>query len=297
MSRAPEKRGLGRGLSALLGDVDLAGMETRDAAPRSGRVPMVLPVEQIRSNPNQPRRNFAERELNELADSIRQRGIIQPLVVRPDPGHAGDYQIVAGERRWRAAQRAQLHEVPVVIRDVDDRTVLEIAIIENVQRADLNAVEEAAGYAQLIERFSYTQEALAEIVGKSRSHVANTLRLLGLPDEVQDYLRAGRLTPGHARALIGAPDPVALAREAVRKGLTVRQVEDLARRVSRPDSARRSRTGTQQKDADTRLLEGDLSAALKMAVSIKHVGDGTGELTIRYRSLEDLDRLCQRLSE
>jgi ParB family chromosome partitioning protein len=216
--------------------------------------------------------------------------------VRPDPNHSGDYQLVAGERRWRAAQRAQIHEIPVVIRDLDDRTVLEVAIIENVQRADLNPVEEATGYAQLVERFSYSQEGLAEIIGKSRSYVANTLRLLGLPEEVLGYLRAGRLTAGHARALIKAAEPVKLAEEAVRKGLTVRQVEELARRTTQSSGTRRPRTGTPEKDADTRALEGDLSAALGMTVSIGHAGDGSGELRIRYRTLDDLDRLCQRLS-
>jgi ParB family chromosome partitioning protein len=304
MGRTPERRGLGRGLSALLGEIDGAAPgRPGDGAPRAeermagGRLPAVLPIERIRSNPDQPRRDFAERELNELADSIRQRGIIQPVVVRPDPGHPGDYQLVAGERRWRAAQRARLHEIPVVIRELDDRAVLELAIIENVQRTDLNPVEEASGYAQLIERFAYTQEALAEVVGKSRSHVANTLRLLTLPEPVQGLLRAGRLSAGHARALIGAADPVALAEEVVRKGLTVRQAEELARRVVRPRGRQRPQSGAPQKDPDTRLLEGDLSAAIGMAVSINHhPNDGGGELRIRYRSLDDLDRLCQRLA-
>ncbi|HUF86071.1 MAG TPA: ParB/RepB/Spo0J family partition protein [Thermohalobaculum sp.] len=310
MGRPPERRGLGRGLSALLGDIDktvaqpgerrisgAAGGGVAEAEiDLAGRPPAALPIERIRSNPDQPRRDFAERELNELADSIRQRGIIQPVVVRPDPRHPGDYQLVAGERRWRAAQRARLHEIPVVVRELDDRTVLEVAIIENVQRTDLNPIEEATGYAQLIERFSYTQEALAEIVGKSRSHVANTLRLLGLPEEVQGYLRAGRLSAGHARALIGAPDPVALAEQAVRKGLTVRQVEELARRAVPNRGRQRRHAGAPHKDADTRLLEGDLSAAIGLGVSIRHTGDGGGEVRIRYRSLDDLDRLCQRLS-
>ncbi len=305
MSKTPERRGLGRGLSALLGDIEEVGAPGEGAAGDAGaatagaaRSATVLPIERIRSNPDQPRRDFAERELNELANSIRQRGVIQPVVVRPDPRHPGDYQLVAGERRWRAAQRAQLHEVPVVVRELDDRAVLELAIIENVQRTDLNAVEEATGYAQLIERFSYTQEALAEIVGKSRSHVANTLRLLGLPEEVQGYLRAGRLSAGHARALIGAADPVGLAEQAVRKGLTVRQVEELARRADRPRRQKRPRDGAAQKDADTRILEGDLSAAIGLGVSIQHhpKDAGAGEVRIRYRSLDELDRLCQKLA-
>lgn len=304
MGRTPQRRGLGRGLSALLGEINEAlpprpadGAAGAPQGAAASRAPAVLPIERIRSNPDQPRRDFAERELNELADSIRQRGIIQPVVVRPDPRHPGDYQLVAGERRWRAAQRARLHEIPVVIRELDDRAVLELAIIENVQRTDLNPVEEASGYAQLIERFAYTQEALAEVVGKSRSHVANTLRLLTLPEQVQGLLRAGRLTAGHARALIGAADPVALAEEVVRKGLTVRQTEALARRVVRPHGRQRPQAGAPQKDADTRLLEGDLSAAIGMAVSINHhPNDGGGELRIRYRSLDELDRLCQRLA-
>ena len=299
MSKAPERRGLGRGLSALLGDIEeVTPPEDAQADGAPVRPGAVLPIDRIRSNPDQPRRDFAERELNELADSIRQRGVIQPVVVRPDPRHPGDYQLVAGERRWRAAQRARLHEIPVVVRELDDRAVLELAIIENVQRTDLNPVEEAAGYAQLIERFSHTQEALAEIVGKSRSHVANTLRLLTLPESVQGYLRAGSLSAGHARALIGAPDPAALAEQAVRKGLTVRQLEALARRVDPPSRQRRRRNGAAGKDADTRLLEGDLSAAIGMGVSIHHHPNdaGGGEVRIRYRSLDELDRLCQRLA-
>ena len=310
MNKPPERRGLGRGLSALLGDIGEIAVETEPrarperasagttatAVPGPGGPPVALPIERIRSNPDQPRRDFAEAELNELAASIRQRGIIQPVVVRPDPRHQGDYQIVAGERRWRAAQRAQLHEIPVVVRDLDDRTVLEVAIIENVQRADLNPIEEAQGYSQLIDRFSYTQDQMAEVVGKSRSHVANTLRLLGLPEQVKVLLRGGKLSAGHARALIGATDPAALAELVVRKGLTVRQTEELARRVIARKRTRRS-APPPKKDADTRILEGDLSAALGMAVSIEHhPTDGGGDLRIRYRSLDELDRLCQMLA-
>ena len=264
----------------------------------AGRPPAAAPIERLHSNPDQPRRDFPELELNELAASIRQRGIIQPVVVRPDPGRPGDYQIVAGERRWRAAQRAQLHEIPIVVRELDDGAVLELAIIENVQRSDLNPIEEAAGYAQLIERFTYTQDEMSEIVGKSRSHVANTLRLLGLPEQVQQMLRLGKLSAGHARALINAPDPAALADIAVLKGLTVRQVEELARRVAAPRRRARGHGGPKHKDADTRILEGDLSAAIGMAVSIEHRGiDGGGDLRIRYRSLDELDRLCRKLTD
>ena len=320
MSKQPERRGLGRGLSALLGDIgettiqpapqgqavqdqaaqsqeapqDLAG--AAPDAPARAATPLALPIERLHSNPDQPRRDFAEPELAELAASIRQRGVIQPVVVRPDPNHPGDYQIVAGERRWRAAQRAQLHEIPVVVRDLDDRTVLEVAIIENVQRADLNPIEEAQGYRQLIERFSYTQDQMSDVVGKSRSHVANTLRLLTLPDQVQGLLRAGKLSAGHARALISAADPVALAELVVRKGLTVRQTEELARRVVARKRPRRA-AAAPQKDADTRILEGDLSAALGMTVTIEHhPSDGGGNVRIRYRSLDELDRFCRQIS-
>jgi len=302
MTRKPERTGLGRGLSALLGDLAPEPVPAGPGAPepqagRGAGGPAVVPIERVRANPNQPRRDFAERELDELAESIAQRGIIQPVIVRPDPAAPGHYQIVAGERRWRAAQRARLHEIPVVVRELDDRAVLELAIIENVQRSDLNPIEEAAGYAQLIERFGHTQEAMAGIVGKSRSHVANTLRLLGLPEPVQAMLRAGKLSAGHARALINAADPVALAEQAVARGLTVRQVEDLARRVAPVRRKGRGSGGRLQKDADTRVLEGDLSAAIGMAVSIEHRADGSGgELRIRYRSLDELDRLCQQLA-
>ena len=308
MSKTPERRGLGRGLAALLGEIGgeagsdigvapVMGEPAPVAATPPARPPASVPIERLQSNPDQPRRDFRETELNELAASIRQRGIIQPIVVRPEPGRPGYYQIVAGERRWRAAQRARLHEIPIVVREVDDRAMLELAIIENVQRSDLNPIEEASGYAQLIERFAHTQEAMSEIVGKSRSHVANTLRLLGLPEQVQQMLRSGKLSAGHARALINATDPVALAEIAVRKGLTVRQVEELARRVAAPRRRPRGHGGPKHKDADTRLLEGDLSAAIGMAVSIEHHGtDGGGHLRIRYHSLDELDRLCRKLA-
>ena len=303
MAKRPERRNLGRGLSALLGEIEApVAVDAADApeapAEQSAKRPAEtrLPLEKLRPNPDQPRRDFAEAELEELASSIRERGIIQPIVVRPDPLNPGDYQLVAGERRWRAAQRAQLHEIPAVVRDLDDRAVLEVAIIENVQRSDLNPIEEALGYAQLIEKFSHTQEELARIVGKSRPHVANLMRLLSLPEQVQRLVRQGKLTVGHARALINAADPVALAEQAVLKGLSVRQVEELARRIPRRAAPRPPRMP--EKDADTRVLEGDLSAAIGMKVQIAHGGaDGSGELRISYRSLEDLDRLCQKLAE
>ena len=305
MGKRPERRNLGRGLSALLGEIESplaveAAKSTRNPETAATGMPaaeLTIPLEKLRPNPDQPRRDFAEGELEELANSIRERGIIQPVVVRPDPLNPGDYQIVAGERRWRAAQRAQLHDVPAVVRELDDRAVLEVAIIENVQRSDLNPLEEAQGYTQLIEKFSYTQEELGKVVGKSRSHLSNMMRLLALPDQVQRLLRQGALSAGHARALINAADPVALAEEAVLKGLSVRQVEELARRV--PVQRKRPRPAVQHaKDADTRVLEGDLSAAIGMKVEIAHGGpDGAGEVKIRYRSLDDLDRLCQKLAE
>ena len=293
-----QRRGLGRGLSALLSDLEEAPAGTTSDQPgAAGGTPTHVSIDLVAPNPSQPRRRFDEDDLVDLAASIRERGIIQPLIVRPDPAGAGRYQIVAGERRWRAAQAARLHEVPVVVRDFDDQTVLEVAIIENVQRSDLNPLEEAQGYAHLIERFSYTQDGLSRVVGKSRSHLANMLRLLSLPDEVRGLLEDGTLSAGHARALLGAADPVGLAREAVEKGFSVRQVERAAKTPKKPAPASR-RKAAPEKDADTRMLEGDLSAAIGMSVRIAHAGpDGNGEVRIQYRTLEDLDRLCQRLAE
>ncbi len=292
-----ERKGLGRGLSALLADIgpssDAQGAPAAEAAPRAAGTRPV-PIERIHANPHQPRRTFVEADLEELAASIRDRGVIQPLLLRPHPERADEYQIVAGERRWRAAQRANLHELPAVIRELDDGEVLELAIIENIQRADLNAVEEALGYRQLMDRFGHTQERLGEALGKSRSHIANVLRLLSLPEPVLDMLRAGKLSPGHARALITAPDPVALARQVVERDLSVRQTEQLARAVARPATAPVQRAA---KDADTRALESDLSANLRLKVTIDHKPGGqAGELRVAYASLEELDGLCQLLS-
>ncbi|RDW14590.1 ParB/RepB/Spo0J family partition protein [Paracoccus thiocyanatus] len=284
-----EKRGLGRGLSALMADVDLIPSER--PAPRQ-----ILPVEQLTPNPDQPRRSFAPEALQELADSLRSRGLLQPLIVRPHPSDRGLYQIVAGERRWRAAQIAQLHEVPVIIRELDDTEVLEVAIVENIQRADLNAVEEAASYRQLMERFGHTQEKLAEALNKSRSHIANLLRLLNLPDQVQAWLKEGKLTAGHARALITAPNAVDLARKVMEKSLSVRETEDLVRRQAEGPKPQKSKSARQEKDADTRALEGDLSAHLKMKVAINHAGMDGGQMVITYRDLDQLDRLCQLLA-
>lgn len=289
-----EKRGLGRGLSALMADVHLAGPE--DIA-TTRRAELRMPVEKLEPNPQQPRLDFRQDELESLADSIRQKGVIQPLIVRRKPGR-DVYEIVAGERRWRAAQLAQVHEVPVVVRDFSDTEVLEVAIIENIQRADLNAIEEALGFRQLMTRFGHTQEKLAEALSKSRSHVANLLRLLTLPDDVQDLVRDGKLSAGHARALIGSPKASELAAQIVAKGLSVREVERLMKAQESVKPSAQKAAKSAEKDADTRALEGDLSANLKMPVRIEHgAGGESGELVIRYGSLDDLDRLCRILSQ
>ncbi|SIT80854.1 ParB/RepB/Spo0J family partition protein [Pontibaca methylaminivorans] len=285
-------RGLGRGLSALMADVTInAGPEQAPARPD-----MMVPIEQLRPNPNQPRRRFAQEDLDDLAASIREKGVIQPLIVRKTLDD--QYEIVAGERRWRAAQQAQLHELPVLVRELDDVEVLEVAIIENIQRADLNAIEEAAGYRQLMDSFGHTQEKMAEALGKSRSHIANLLRLLNLPPDVQEMLQEGRLTAGHARALIATRAPSDLARKVVSGGLSVRATEALVRRVEKDGEARPGveRRAT-EKDADTVALEADLSAGLGMKVALNHrVGQETGELVVRYSNLEELDTLCRLLS-
>ena len=246
-----ERRGLGRGLSALMADVNIA-TPASDDAPR--RAETRVPVENLEPNPDQPRRDFPEEALAELAASIREKGVIQPLIVRRHPTRPDHYEIVAGERRWRAAQMAQLHDLPVVIRDLNDTEVLEVAIIENIQRADLNALEEALGYRQLMERFGHTQEKVAEALSKSRSHIANLLRLLQLPVEVQGWVRDGQLSAGHARALITTDDPVRLAKEVISRGLSVRETERLAKRPSGRDAPKKAaRPST--KDADTKALE------------------------------------------
>ena len=289
---AENRRGLGRGLSALLDEAAEAAV--------SGQGPVTTgtsetPIEFIHRNPDQPRRDFAEAEIDDLAASIREKGVLQPILVRPIPGFDGEFQIVAGERRWRAAQRAGLRHMPVVVRELDDLETLEIAIIENVQRADLNAVEEALAYKALMDRFGRTQDAVAQTVGKSRSHVANALRLLNLPEAVQLELRAGRLSAGHARALASAPDPAGLARQVVERGLNVRDTEALARRAQGGDKPRSAPRPAQAKDADTRALEEDLAEVLGLNVEIfDH--DGAGELRIAYETLEQLDDLCRRLT-
>ena len=288
-----EKRGLGRGLSALMADI---GSSVDNGQAGAVSRPDSLPVEALTPNPNQPRTDFPEAALQTLAASIRQKGIIQPLVVRPSKT-TGRYEIVAGERRWRAAQLAGLHDVPVVVRDFSDAEVIEVAIIENIQRTDLNAIEEALGYRQLIERFGHTQEKLAEALSRSRSHVANLLRLLTLPEDVQALVRRGDLTSGHARALVTLPNASDLAQRVVKSGLSVRETERLAK-ASPTKSAKSGRRVGAEKDADTRALETDLSANLHMLVRIEHNGiDDGGTLTVRYRTLDDLDILCDVLSK
>lgn len=287
-----EKKGLGRGLSALLADVGPAPERAGTPAPAGQRL---VPIDRIRANPNQPRRSFDDRDLQDLAASIREKGVIQPLILRPHPGEPDGFEIVAGERRWRAAQLAGgVHELPAVVRELDDAEVLELAIIENIQRADLNAVEEALGYRQLMDRFGHTQERLAEGLGKSRSHIANLLRLLTLPEPVLDHLRAGRLSAGHARALVTASAPEALARQVIERDLSVRQTEALAREAARP--AAPSRAAAPAKDADTRAIEAELTANLRLKVTIDHRPGGTsGELRIRYATLDELEGVCQLL--
>ncbi len=290
MEKKPEKKGLGRGLSALMSDVNLG--VASETVPR--RADMRLPVERLRPNPLQPRKDFEAEALESLADSIRQKGVIQPLIVRP----VGDsFEIVAGERRWRAAQLAQQHDVPVVVRELDDTEVLEVAIIENIQREDLNAIEEAMGLRQLMDRFGHTQEKIAEALSKSRSHIANLLRLLTLPASVQSMVRDGKLTAGHARALVGVENVEQLANTIAQRGLSVREVEQLVRQGAKGTKSTKTTPGKAEKDPDTRALEADLSAHLGMAVQIDMAGTGeSGQLTIRFGSLDDLDKLCQGLS-
>lgn len=295
--KGSEKRGLGRGLSALMAESELT---ENDLAEQSGvqvsKAPdTVVPIEKLHPNPDQPRRDFSSSDMDDLAASIREKGIIQPLIVRWDPELAGEYQIVAGERRWRAAQTAGLHEIPILIKDLNDTEVLEIAIIENIQRSNLNAVEEAVGFRQLMDRFGHTQEKLAEALGKSRSHIANLLRLLTLPDEVLGYLREGKISAGHARALVTSENSALLARKTIAKGLSVRQVEKLAKGITH--KAKKSNDNNPLKDADTKALELDLAANIGMKVSIDHKdGSETGVVSITYENFDQLDRLCQILS-
>ncbi|MBX3593622.1 ParB/RepB/Spo0J family partition protein [Sphingomonas sp.] len=289
---APRKPrpGLGRGLSALLGDVEREEPVRPGAEPSSGV--RMLPVSSLAPHPEQPRRHFDEDALEELAKSIAMRGLIQPIVVRP---HGKDYQIVAGERRWRAAQRARLHEVPVIVRDLDEAETLEIAIVENIQREDLNAIEEAEAYAKLIGEFGHTQEALAKIVHKSRSHIANLLRLLDLPDTVRHRVVEGTLSMGHARALIGSPDPEKLARIVVERDLSVRDTEKLARDAKPRAAGKGGARLTGSGNADIAALERQLGDVLGLNVRISF-GEKGGALTLSYSTLDQLDMICQRLT-
>jgi len=289
LAMADEARSrLGRGLASLIGDV--GGEAAHVERPRAQRK---VPIEFLKPNPRNPRRTFADAELAELAASIKQHGVIQPIVVRPVKGAHDRFEIIAGERRWRASQIAGLHEVPIVPVDVSDSDAMEIAIIENVQREDLNAMEEAQGYHALAESFKRSQEDIARIVGKSRSHVANTLRLIRLPQAVQDHLEAGRLSAGHARALLDLDEAEAIAQDIVRRGLNVRQTEAIAKRL-RAGPVRKA-PQPPGKDADTRALENDLSETLGLSVEILDAG-GAGELRIAYKTLEQLDDLCRRLT-
>lgn len=293
-TRNRQRTGLGRGLSALLGETPSNSPAPADGSAATAATAMglrMLPVGSLAPHPDQPRRHFDEAALDELAKSIAARGLIQPIVARP---HGKEYQIVAGERRWRAAQRARLHEVPVIVRDLNDAETLEIALIENLQRQDLNAIEEAEAYRKLIAEFGHTQEALAKLVDKSRSHVSNMMRLLDLPDAVRALVAEGALEMGHARALIGAPDPLTLARAAIDGGLSVRQVEKLAREA-KPPRRGKLETKSDDRDPDIIALERQLGDILGLNVRIDF-NDNGGALAIDFSTLDQLDMVCQRLS-
>ena len=289
------KRGLGRGLSALLGE-DPA--ENRGAtAPDSGEVRPTnsLPVELMRPSPYQPRRHFDDEAFATLVESVKDKGVLQPVLVRKDPKDSKRYEIVAGERRWRAAQQARLHEIPVVIRDLSDRDTLEVALVENLQREDLTPLEEAEAYRRLMDEFGHTQEALAKAVGKSRSHVANMMRLLSLPKPVQRMLDEGEITAGHARTLINAENPEELAREIQRRGLNVRQTEDLSRKA-KPPAAKKAAV-VSRPDPNISALEHDLAEAVGLKVTVQAKASGAGSMTIHFDSPEQLDEVIRRLKE
>ncbi len=298
MMAVESRRGLGRGLSALLGEADAqavgADMRPGEASRQTLDGAREIPIELIHRNPNQPRQHFAEAEIAELEDSIRVSGVLQPILVRPSPRTPGEFEIIAGERRWRAAQRAGVTAMPALVREMSDDRAYEIAVIENVQREDLNAMEEARAYENLMSRMGYTQELAAKAVGKSRSHVANTLRLLQLPTPVQEHVLHGRLSAGHARAILASDDQETVADQVVAKGLSVRDTEALVRAKA---TGPRKTSGPRRpaKDADTTALESDLEDALGMGVDIADRG-GAGEVRIRYASLEQLDEICRRLT-
>jgi ParB family transcriptional regulator, chromosome partitioning protein len=284
-------RRLGRGLAALIGDVgEDAGAVDRARGQRR------VPVDFLKPSANNPRRHFADEDLEDLASSVREKGIIQPILVRSLVGQIDAYEIIAGERRWRAAKRAGLKDVPIVVLEVSDREALELAIIENVQRSDLNAIEEAQGYESLIAAYSYTQADLAKIIGKSRSHIANTMRLLKLPDEVRQHVSEGTLSAGHARALLTLDDPAAVARRVIDRGLSVRDTELLAQDRPQQDGASPRRKPSRSRDEDIVALETALGDTLGMGVRVDHRGPG-GQLMIRYETLEALERLCHQLRD
>ncbi|MET0939787.1 MAG: ParB/RepB/Spo0J family partition protein [Mesorhizobium sp.] len=284
------RKRLGRGLAALIGEMDKPTEPERKPVHSDGRVP----IEFVAPNPRNPRRSFADSELTDLAQSIREHGVVQPVLVRRT-SQAGRYEIIAGERRWRAAQQAGLADLPIIIRDVDDRVALELAIVENVQRADLNPVEEALGYQQLMDEHHYTQADLGQVIGKSRSHVANTLRLLKLPEIIRDMLVSGDLSAGHARALVTAEEPAALAKRIVADGLSVRQAEALAQLPAKSHDQASPRSAP-EKDPDTLALEKLLTDVIGLRVAINHKEKG-GEVRINYRTLDQLDELCRRLRQ
>ena len=285
MTTQPQKRRLGRGLAALIGDDT-----TEEAVVQDARSLRHVPIEFLHANPNNPRKHFADSDLEDLTRSIRDKGLLQPLVVRQ---LGSEFEIVAGERRWRAAQRAGIHEVPVLIRELTDGEALEIALIENIQRADLNALEEARAYQQLMDQFDYTQQQLADSVGKSRSHIANTIRLLSLPESVRRHIEDGALTAGHARALVATDSPQQLAEKIIQLGMTVREAEGLSR--SEAEAKGRPVVTKAQKDADTVALERQLSEVLGLKVEIVNKGRAGGSVTVRYKTLEQLDDVCNRL--
>jgi len=317
MSDSGSKKRLGRGLAALIGEMDepvtvkpsgtgsTTSTQTANLVDKNDlRADRTVPIEHIRANPNNPRRYFAEEHLADLSRSILEHGIVQPILVRPAKGEdlgGARFEIIAGERRWRAAQKAALHEVPIIIRDVADKEALELAIIENVQRADLNAVEEALGYQQLIDEYDYTQSDLGSVIGKSRSHVANTLRLLKLPDDVRTHVTSGALSAGHARALVTSDDPSALAERIIRDGLSVRQAEELGQAKSQSESHVGKRAAETKsfnlKSADTKALEKRVEDALGLKIDIRHKENGKGELRVVYSSLEQLESICDKLEK
>jgi len=292
MAEETHRSRLGRGLASLIGDVGT----DNEPAPQHARGQRRVPIEFVKANPRNPRRHFSDAELGELAGSIRERGIIQPIVVRTVRGASDSFEIIAGERRWRAAQRAGLHEVPIIVHEASDAEALELAIIENVQRTDLNALEEAMGYQALTDEYKYSQDEVGKVVGKSRSHVANTLRLLKLPEAVKAYINVGKLTAGHARALIGLPDPEAVAHEIVARDLNVRAVEQIAQERAAAAGKAKKKRERAAKDVDTLAVEKRLSDALGLAVTIDARGEG-GTVQIKYSDLDQLDEVIRRLEQ